>query len=169
MNYNYIITNLQRNKAVFHSLLAGLTEEEYLWKQQPEKWCLLEIICHLYDEEREDFRARTKHTLETPELPMSPIDPVGWVKERKYLEQDYEAKLTSFLQERDNSIAWLKSLNDPNWDNTYHHPKLGALTAKMFLCNWLAHDHLHIRQITRLKYDHLKHLSGESLSYAGDW
>jgi hypothetical protein len=33
----------------------------------------------------------------------------------------------------------------------------------------MAHDLLHIRQITKLKYDYLKYLSGQGLSYAGDW
>ena len=28
------------------------------WKQSENKWSMLEIICHLYDEEREDFRSR---------------------------------------------------------------------------------------------------------------
>lgn len=27
----------------------------------PEKWCLLEIVFHLYDEEREEFRARVNY------------------------------------------------------------------------------------------------------------
>ncbi len=43
------------------------------------------------------------------------------------------------------------------------------MTAKMFLSNWLAHDYLHIRQITKLKYDYLKQLTNEDLNYAGNW
>jgi len=43
------------------------------------------------------------------------------------------------------------------------------MTASMFFSNWLAHDYLHIRQITRLKYDYLKQLTNEDLSYAGTW
>lgn len=41
--------------------------------------------------------------------------------------------------------------------------------AKMLLANWLAHDHLHLRQIVRLKYERLKALGGEPLAYAGEW
>ncbi|MES2430979.1 MAG: DinB family protein [Bacteroidota bacterium] len=94
MNYTKIINNLSENENVFKELLLGLTEEIYLWKPDPEKWCLLEIVCHLYDEEREDFRARTKHTLETPTASLPPIDPQGWVKKRTYIQQNYNEKLT---------------------------------------------------------------------------
>jgi len=169
MNIKKITNELKRNKNVFKELLDELPEEQYLWKQNPEKWCLLEIVCHLFDEEREDFRTRTKHVLETPELPLPKIDPVGWVKERKYLEQDYSKRLSEFLFQREQSVKWLQSLNHTNWDNAFDHPKFGKMTAKMFLSNWLAHDYLHFRQITKLKFDYLKYLSGEDLTYAGNW
>jgi hypothetical protein len=169
MNHNKIIQELTRNKLVFNELLTGLTDEEFLWKQNPEKWCLLEIICHLYDEEREDFRTRTKQVLESPELLLPKIDPVGWVIERKYLQQNFSEKLKDFLSEREQSVKWLQSLKNPKWENAYNHPKLGKMTAKLILANWLAHDYLHIRQITKLKYDHLKSKSDADLSYAGNW
>ena len=169
MNHNKIIQELTRNKLVFNESLTGLTDEEFLWKQNPEKWCLLEIICHLYDEEREDFRTRTKQVLESPELPLPKIDPVGWVIERKYLQRNFSEKLKDFLSEREQSVKWLQSLKNPKWENAYNHPKLGKMTAKLILANWLAHDYLHIRQITKLKYDHLKSKSDADLSYAGNW
>ena len=164
-----IIQELSKNREVFKILLTGLSREEYLWKQNTNKWCLLEIICHLYDEEREDFRARTKSVLETPDKSLVAFDPVGWVKDRNYLEKDYEPILHSFLKERAQSVSWLHTLLSPNWDNVHVHPKLGSITAKQFLDNWLAHDYLHIRQIIKLKYDYLKEVTGETLNYAGDW
>lgn len=169
MNYNFIFENLNNNKSVFQKLLFHTSEAEYLWKSSPDKWCLLEIVCHLYDEEREDFRTRVKFTLETPEQASPPIDPVGWVTSREYIKQDYLSMLNKFLEERDDSIRWLHSLKSPEWGNAYQHPKYGPMSAKMFVTNWLAHDYLHIRQIIKLKLDYLKKLSGESLVYAGEW
>lgn len=169
MNLPYIIHELDRNKIVFRALFENLEREFYLWKPSPKKWCLLEIICHLLDEEREDFRARVKHTLENPEMPMAPIDPVGWVLKRKYIEQDYENVLEKFLAERDKSVEWLSRLDDVKWDNIYYHAKLGDISAAMFLSAWLAHDYLHIRQITRTKYQYLKYISNNNLFYAGKW
>ncbi|HAP01497.1 MAG TPA: hypothetical protein DCQ93_06175 [Bacteroidetes bacterium] len=85
------------------------------------------------------------------------------------MEQNFEERVLAFLAERKNSIAWLRSLENPNWENAYIHPKVGAVRASLLLSNWLAHDYLHIRQITKLKYDYLKSTCGEKLDYAGEW
>lgn len=164
-----ITKHLEDNAAVFSALLAGVPAAQYRWKPSPEKWCLLEVICHLYDEEREDFRARVRHVLETPKEAMPPIDPVGWVSQRRYLEQDYQQKVTAFLEERQQSVAWLRQLKDPAWENTHHHPQLGERSALFFLTNWLAHDYIHFRQITRLKYEYLEAHADDELYYAGNW
>ncbi len=168
-NVTNIILELSKNRKVFKTLLIGLSGEEYLWKQNTEKWCLLEIICHLLDEEREDFCARTKSVLETPTKTLAAIDPSGWVIQRNYIKKDYETILNGFLKERARSVSWLKTLESPKWNNEHIHPKLGPMTAMLFLSNWLAHDYLHIRQIIKLKFDYLEKMTGEGLSYAGDW
>ncbi|MEP6584892.1 MAG: DinB family protein [Ginsengibacter sp.] len=169
MDIQYISKELAKNKNIFKSIFENTEEQEYLWKPLPNKWCLLEILCHLYDEEREDFRARIQHTFENPAEPMKPIDPVGWVLERKYIEQDYKIILEKFLSERDKSVEWLNDLPNAKWNNIYYHSQLGEISAAMFLSAWLAHDYLHIRQITRTKYQYLQSLTGHDLSYAGKW
>ena len=169
MNSETIIAKLADNKEVFAGLLKNKSRTEYLWKPKENKWCLLEIVCHLYDEEREDFRTRVKQTLEKPGTPPPPIDPVNWVHQRKYLEQDYKEMVEKFLEERVKSVEWLHSLQQPDWSNSYQHPELGSLSAEHFLTNWLAHDILHFRQIITLQYHYLKGSTDIDLIYAGSW
>jgi hypothetical protein len=169
MNHKEIITRLSANIRVFKSLLNGLSEEEYLFKPAENKWCILEVVCHLHDEECEDFRARLKHVLDAPDKPLPPIDPVGWVKERNYIEQNYEQIVEHFLSERDESLMWLQSLTSPKWKNAYKHPTFGSMSAEMFLANWVAHDYFHFRQITSLKYQYLMNITDQNLLYAGTW
>jgi hypothetical protein len=169
MHSSYIIDGLAGNIKVYKALLTEVPEEEYLWRIEPGKWNLLEIVCHLYDEEREDFRARVEHVLEARIGPPPPIHPGEWVKSRKYGEKNYKEMVGKFLEERGESVRWLHSLESPQWENAYSHPEYGPLKAEMFLTNWLAHDYLHFRQITKLKYLYLKETTGEDLRYAGDW
>ena len=169
MKHRKIINELSKNRTIFNDLLKDVPEKEYLWKWNPDKWCLLEIVCHLFDEEREDFRTRTKLVLQDPTIPLPPFDPTVWPLDRAYFQQNYNDKVYCFLNERDQSIDWLQTLKDPKWDNAFQHPKFGAMSAGLFLANWLAHDYLHLRQILTLKYKYLEQLSGESLSYAGGW
>jgi hypothetical protein len=97
------------------------------------------------------------------------FDPTKWPASRNYMGQDYAAKLAGFLDERTKSVTWLESLVDPQWYNAYQHPKLGPLSAELFLANWLAHDYIHIRQLNRLAFEYLQHQSGTDLSYAGNF
>lgn len=169
MSFGAIIKQLENNKDVFKNLLKDTPKEDYQWRPQPEKWNLLEIVAHLLDEEILDFKARIKHALYYPEKELIPIDPEGWVTSHNYKNKDYNTTLNSFLEERTNSIIWLKQLKDVNWNNSLNHPELGYLSAELFLRNWLAHDYLHIRQILRYKFELLKSSSDITLSYAGDW
>jgi len=166
---DYLIRQLEKNKFLFEQLFSDVNPKEISWKLNDEKWCLLEIICHLYDEEREDFRARVKLMLENPEKDLVPFNPVAWVTDRKYIEQSFAERLKQFLQEREQSISWLKGLENPQWSNNKLYGKYGEVTAHFFLSNWVAHDLLHIRQITRVRYDYVQQLSGVDVAYAGNW
>ncbi len=170
MNHSAIIEQIATNKATYIALFSGLSNEEILWRSAAEKWSHLEILCHLYDEEREDFRQRLRLTLENPETPWPSIAPAEWPKLRNYQQQVFRDTLEKFLAERDHSILWLNGLDHPDWQNTHNNPTLGPMSAEKILANWLAHDYLHFRQITRLKHQYLQFLAGNiSLSYAGDW
>lgn len=164
-----IIHQLDRHAPVFFGMFNSVPAEIRTWRSAPEKWCALEILCHMYDEEREDFRARTRHVLETPKDPMPGIDPVKLVTERNYIGQNYDEMLGAFIQERKASVAWLNSLQNPDWKSAYIHEKFGPLPAKMFLTNWLEHDYLHMRQLLTLKHNYLAQSTGISLQYAGEW
>lgn len=169
MKLESVIAELERNRKVFKETLADMPQTLINWKANPKDWSLLEIICHLVDEEKEDFRARIDYAFQFPGKPLKPIDPAGWVKSRKYAEQDFVKKLEQFDKERQISIAWLKTTADLNWENSALHSEYGAMSARSFLYNWLAHDYHHIRQINRIKYNFLRQNSGDTLEYAGNW
>lgn len=169
MKTKELISELERNATIFQSMFTGTTISFQQWRPETDKWNIHEILCHLLDEEQFDFRARIKHTLETPEETMPSINPVGWVQEKNYAGWNYSETLNKFIQERKRSVLYLKELKNPNWQSSHHHPQLGVMTAEAFLFNWLAHDYLHIRQVNRYQYLYLKQNTGINLSYAGNW
>ena len=169
MNIQWHIEQLENNREIFSRLFSRISEHSCTWKTDEKKWCPLEIICHLYDEETEDFRVRIAHVFKNPKADPPQIHPVKWVLERKYLEQNFSEKITAFLAERDQSVLWLSGLDEPPWDNIYEHPRFGPMSARFFLENWLAHDLLHIKQITRWHYDYLNANSERGIEYAGKW
>ena len=167
-----ITDQLRQNAQVFRSLFTEVPEALITWKPSPNDWCLLEIACHLRDEEGEDFRARIECVFTDPQAPLPAIDPQAWVSERDYLRQAYAQVVDAFLQERSESLARLDrwcGTDETPWNNAYQHPTHGPLSAHFFLENWLAHDLLHIRQINRRRYGFLGQHAQHPLDYAGEW
>ncbi len=140
------------------------------WKPSPEKWCLLEVVCHLYYEEREDFCSCIEKIFIRPGTTLSPINPEGWEQTRKYMSQDYLEMLKKFYSERENSLNWIKekisTIPPTGWDCVGQHPEIGEISAYDFLASRLGHDYLHTKQILLIKFGYWNHISGKSLDYA---
>jgi hypothetical protein len=171
MNLDYFIARLAENRKAFESLATGVSVEQARWKPAPEKWSIVEVVGHLYDEETEDFRQRLRLLIERPGEPWPQIDPQGWVTEREYNKRDLRESLARFFDERKRSLAWLKKLSpsDVDWSARYERPQ-GNLRAGDLLASWLAHDFLHLRQLSRLHWEYTAALAAPfSTAYGGSW
>src|SRR5688572_33365791 len=169
MNLTDCIALMTDHAQALKQLASGVSLEQSRWKPEPDSWSILEVINHLADEERDDFRTRLKHILDqTPGLPPD-IDPDGWVASRQYNQRDPDQSLAQFLQERETSLAWLRTLAEPDLDAAYQSP-FGRLTAGDMLFSWVAHDILHLRQLVELRYAYLKQQAQPyNIRYAGEW
>ena len=66
MEFETLYQELMHSTAMIRALVAGLTTAEARFKPNPESWSVLEVVCHLYDLEREDFRPRLDAILHRP-------------------------------------------------------------------------------------------------------
>ena len=172
MNAKAIISRMEGTPAAIRALCANLPEPDIRFKPPSGAWSIVEIVGHLVDEEREDFRARLRSTLETPERAWAPTDPEGWARERGYQSRDLANMLTEFARERAASLAWLGSLGSVDWARAYVHPRHGPVTAGELLVSWGAHDALHVRQIAKRLFELAGRdgaAEGFSTQYAGEW
>lgn len=113
---------MEQNAQRIATMVEGVDEEQARWKPDEKSWSILEVANHLNDEEREDFRVFIDYTLNRPGEKKPKIDPQGWAVERKYNERDLNDSLKNFIEARKDSIEWLKSLENPDWDTTYEAP-----------------------------------------------
>lgn len=160
---------LGANAAAIAALIQAMPADQAGWHPTPDDWSVLEVINHLADEEREDFRTRLDYVLHRPgETPPS-IDPVAWVSERAYNQRDLAESLARFQSERRQSLSWLRDLSAPDWarfwgDDGYR------IRAGDLLASWAAHDLLHLRQLVELQYAcRVEQAAPYSVEYAGDW
>ena len=115
MDHQNIIAHLKENAGVFKHLFQNIPDEQARWKPGKDGWSMLEVINHLSDEEREDFRKRLKLVLSDSSAPWPPIDPEGWVVQRGYNDRNVKESLRNFFIEREASLRWLNKQNSPNW------------------------------------------------------
>jgi hypothetical protein len=165
-----LIDSLDRFGRALPHVVAGMTEDDARWRPAEGAWSILEIVCHLGDEEVDDFRQRVRLTLEDSTRPWPPIDPEGWATERRYNEGRLDDAVARFVSERQRSVEWLRELSDPDWEQAHAHPRFGPIRAGDVMTAWTAHDALHLRQIAKRQFQ-LAARDGRPFTtdYAGDW
>lgn len=170
MNFHKMVESLDRFGRMLPEIVRGVTADDSRWKPADGAWSILEIVCHLADEEELDFPKRAKLTLTSPSDPWPPIDPEGWADERRYNEGNLAEAVQRFGSLRTESTTWLRSLENPDWNQAYNHPKFGPFRAGDILAAWVAHDYLHLRQISKRMYQLAERDAGAySVRYAGEW
>jgi hypothetical protein len=169
MKFTELYQELVNNTEIIRALTANILQDEARVKPSPETWSMLEVVCHLYDEEREDFREHLDFILHRQNEAWHRIDPQGWVTARKYNEQDFLEMQIKFFEERKKSLDWLIDLSEADWDITYT-SEFGSVPAGEMFAAWVAHDNLHIRQLVELKRFHIERITQpHGIDYAGDW
>ena len=177
MEFSTLYQELQNSTEMIRALLSGVAQEAARLKPSAESWSILEVVCHLYDEEREDFREHLDFILSTSlktglhrqNEKWHAIDSDRWVTQRKYNEQNFAEMQEKFFVEREKSFAWLNGLLNPDWEKTYTTKYRTISAGEMFAC-WVAHDNLHIRQLVELRRMRLENITKPyNLEYAGDW
>jgi hypothetical protein len=169
MNLEFYTTQMNLHAGAIQSLTLDISDEQARWKPDPESWSILEVVNHLYDEEREDFRVRVDSILHHPDRPWPPNDPTSWVTERGYNQRDLSHSVDDFLKERQKSLAWLKGLENPDWKASVT-VSFGQFLAGDILAAWVAHDLLHLRQLVELHWAYVLHAAEPyKVNYAGEW
>ncbi len=137
---------LARLPPLLNLLLGDLDDAAWRARPAPAEWAPIEIVCHLRDEETEDFGARVRVIVEGKEE-FAPIDPERWVEERRYRDARPEEALAALRARRAASLALLGAVAPACLRAAVEHRALGRLSGLDLLAAWVAHDRLHLRQL----------------------
>jgi hypothetical protein len=111
-----------------------------------DEWGPVEILCHLRDEETEDFGARLRAVV-NGEARFAPIDPVSWVEARRYRDADTREVLEALRIRRRTSIQYLEGIDATRLAATIPLGNQGPLSGLDLVVAWVAHDRLHLAQL----------------------
>ena len=137
---------LRRLPGLLDSLLGDVDEVTWRSRPAPDEWAPVEIVCHLRDEETDDFGARLR-VLVAGGQHLTPIDPESWAVERRYREAVPREALAALRGHRAASLAWLASVAPDRLHATGEHPTGARLSGLDLLAAWVTHDRLHVRQL----------------------
>lgn len=137
---------LARLPRILDALLEGI--DAATWRDRPaaDEWSPIEIVCHLRDEEAEDFGARLRVVVDGGTT-FAPIDPARWVDERAYRDVDPGTALGAFRERRGATLAFLTAVSSERLRQAVPHPRLGTLSGMDLLAAWVTHDRLHLGQL----------------------
>jgi hypothetical protein len=137
---------LQRLPDVLEALAGDLDPAIARTRPAHDEWAPVEILCHLRDEETEDFGARLRAVV-NGEASFSPIDPVSWVESRRYRDADTREVLEALRIRRRASVEYLEGIDVARLAAAIPLGKLGPLSGLDLLVAWVAHDQLHLAQL----------------------
>ena len=164
-----VIKQLRVNAEIVRALVEPISDEQANWKPDEETWNMKDVMEHVYNEERIDFRKHLK------EMFSDPPQPWGAFRHEELISvKSCHQALEIFLSERQASLDWLQSLKSPNWEvesqATFGPDEVLTFKAGDVLGSWVAHDFLHIRQMNELLYAwNAQQVSPYSVRYAGGW
>jgi DinB superfamily len=137
---------LSRLPGLLDVMVGDLDDTTARARPAPGEWAPVEILCHLRDEEVEDFGARLRAILDG-RTEFVPIDPERWVDERRYRDVDPRRVLMELRERRVANLDFLVSVVPERLGASISHRRLGELSGLDVLVAWVAHDRLHVRQL----------------------
>jgi len=172
LNLRHLLTQMEHTAAAIRHLVEGLSADQTSCRPTPEAWSLAEVVHHLAYEEVHDFRDRLDLVLHRPDEPWPAADPARGVDQSvpdTTSEENLARSLDAFLDARRTSLDWLAGLEDADWEVAHQAP-FGRIRAGDVMAAWAAHDLLHLRQLTELRWACLsRSVQPYELRYAGPW
>ena len=153
-----VIRQLTANAEAVRVLAQGFSDEQAQWKPTPTTWSMKEVMEHVYQEERIDFRQLLSEMFNQPPPP-GESRPTA----------DCHRALEGFLSERSASIAWLRTLQSPDWQIRLPAPRHNV-NAGDVLASWVEHDYLHMRQMIEVLHAwNEQQVAPYAVQYGGGW
>lgn len=144
----YLLAAISGTPDVLDGMLKHVPSEDDAWDLSPdsERFTLREVVAHLADWESV-FRERINRTRAESEPTLQGYDECAWAVEHDYAHTDPHDSLGHFRQERAETVALIRSLDDGEWERLAHHSQYGPMTLEAQIAQIAGHDGYHTQQV----------------------
>lgn len=140
-----ILPQFRGNIAALHGLLAEVKPHQQQQRPDPQEWSILQILCHLWQSEKNVHRARLRAILNQDNPFIASPPPPG--PDIPPCHEDANQALYCFQREREATMRLLSDLSPAQWDRPARHSIFGLTTALEMAHFTAQHDRLHITQL----------------------
>jgi hypothetical protein len=157
---------LKRTPIVLETLLSGLPDDWIHCNEGPDTWSPFQVVGHLIVNEETNFLVRAKMILSNQEPKL-----LSRISMTSHLDRFKSVPLVDQLillkELRSQNIISLSSFSivDTDFDRIAIHPEIGVVNLTNVLSAWVAHDFIHIGQITRVMAKQYKNEVGPFIKY----
>lgn len=144
------VAELSLMPAALERRLAGLSDGQLRFKPGPDRFSLLENVCHLRDIEMEGYSMRLRRLLAEHRPVLSDIDGSRLARERCYNEQPLKPALEVLLAARRENLSLLADISEAALDRSGQLETVGDITLGKLLELWVDHDRGHIQELDEL-------------------
>ncbi len=142
---------LQSAGAAIHAELSALPAAALTFHPAPGEWCVKEVLGHLIESEGRGFAGRIRFILSAGDRAGEGLKLEGWdqeivARERNDCARDGAALVAEFDRMRAESVKLAAGLSAADLARGGSH-RVGFLTVRDLLHEWVHHDRNHMRQM----------------------
>lgn len=150
---NELADKLRSEGEKFHSLFAGLTDEQWQMEvyTEEETWTIRNVLAHFVTSERGLLKLfeRIRQTGEGASEDFS-IDRYNAAQQQRTRELLPQELLEQYKAIRSDAVAWTLSLEESDLEKQGRHPFLGMTTLREMIKMLYLHNQLHYRDMKKV-------------------
>jgi hypothetical protein len=137
------------------------------WHFDQKEWCANQVVGHLLEAEKRGFAGRIREILAGKEKTSS-WDQAEVATERNDCARLGQSLWMEFMGIRNDSIKLVRSLRPADFPRSIAHPKVGQLSVRDLLHEWIHHDRNHTKQLLAVAQERVWPHMGNSQKFKGE-
>src|SRR5689334_24054585 len=138
---------LRASAAHITAELTALGDRWAGWRPAPGEWSANEALGHIIEADRRGFAGRIRRILAVDGVEEHGWDQLAVAAERRDHEKAVAVILEEFTTGRTAGLELVESLAETDLERWANHDRVGRVTVRNLLHEWVFHDRNHVRQI----------------------
>jgi DinB family protein len=138
---------LRAHAAQVQAEMEALPDAALAWHPEVGEWCVNEVVGHIIEAERRGFAGRIRTLLDQDSPRFAAWDQKAVAAARGDCGRSPGEVLGEYLALRESSVRLVAGLSADQLDRSGEHERVGRLSVRDLMHEWIHHDRNHLRQL----------------------